>query len=99
MTDYTSTTVLARWFWTLLLAVGIFYETITLPSGHSDTLSHFVIEIRTSYWRLLFLPSFLWLTFHWCFRKTVTADYKDLIVIGIGFVWAATELIIEHYKR
>lgn len=93
LSDYTDTTRLARIFWFGLFVIGIVYEIITLPGGHRDTLSHAIWDnVRWTNLRFIFIPFMLWLLWHWVVRTQETVDHKDLIVLGIGFIYA----IIDH---
>lgn len=90
----TKTTKLYRKIWGSLLAIGLIVELFTLPSGHRDTLSETVWDnVRWSNWRLLFLPAWTWLTWHWILRKEQVIDYRDLIAIAIGLIWAIVEIL------
>jgi hypothetical protein len=95
MTETPSTTTkVYRKIWGYMLMVGLIVEAFTLPHGHRDTLSETVWDtVRWTNWRLLFLPAWTWLTWHWVLRKEQTLDYKDLIAVAIGLIWAIIEIL------
>lgn len=90
------TTKFYRNLWGILLILALIIEAFTLPKGHRDTLSETIWDVvRWSNYRLLFLPTWTWLTWHWVLRKVQIIDYKDYIAVGIGLVWAIIEIYME----
>ena len=91
------TTKLYRIIWGSILAVGLIVEAVSLPSGHRDTLSETVWDtVRWTNWRLLFLPAWTWLTWHWVLRRQQDIDWQDAVAIAIGLIWAIAEIIIDR---
>ena len=91
-TPYTGTTKLSRIVWSAAFVLGGIYELFTLPNGHRDTLSHFVWDhIRWGWPKYVFLPFWCWITWHWLLRRTESVDYRDLVALGIGLIWALAE--------
>jgi hypothetical protein len=91
--EYTRTTYVARVVWISLFLLALGYEFMPLPKGHKDTLSDLVWDtIRWTHWKFVFFPFWTWVTFHWWVRTEQTIDYRDLVAILIGVVWA----ILDH---
>ena len=97
MSESTKTTKVFRNIWASLFVLALIVEAASLPHGHRDTLSETIWDvIRWSHWRLLFLPAWTWLTWHWVLRKTQVIDWKDGVAIAIGLVWAILELYFHR---
>lgn len=93
----TEKTSFFRKIWLKLLLIGLIVEAITLAPGHRDTLSETIWDtVRWTNWRLLFLPTWTWLTWHWVLRKEQVMDWRDIVAIGIGLLWAIGEI---YYDR
>ena len=95
MTTTSKTTTLFRRIWATLLAVGLVVEALSLPNGHRDTLSETIWDtVRWSHWRLLFLPAWTWLTWHWILRREQVIDWRDIVAVVIGIIWAVVEMFL-----
>lgn len=95
MDDYTRTTYVSRMVWLVLFLVALGYEFITLPKGHRDTLSDAIWDhIRFTHWRFIFLPGWVWLTWHWWIRTEKVIDFRDGIAIFIGILWAVADVYL-----
>ena len=96
MAEQTKTTQVFRKIWLGVFVFALIIEALSLPHGHRDTLSETIWDhVRWSYWRILFLPGWTWLTWHWILRREQVIDYRDGIAIAIGLIWAIVELIVR----
>lgn len=94
-----------NWFhrriWLWLFLIVILYEAYTLYSGQRDTLSDTVRDtVRYGALRIIFLPLWLWLTWHWVLMPNgwpVTPTNRDYWIIGVGVIWAMVELSINYW--
>lgn len=94
--ENTKTTKLYRTIWGTLLVICLIVEAFTLPFGHRDTLSETIWDtVRWSNWRLLFLPAWTWLTWHWILRRNQTMDWADVVAVLIGLIWAIVEIVMN----
>ena len=89
------------WLWGFL--VFLVYELWTLRPGGEDTLSATIRDtIRFTPWRLLFLPFWTWLTWHWILLppdQSITPDWRDGIAVALGMMWAVGEIYLRYGSK
>jgi hypothetical protein len=83
--------------WTLIGLLIVLCEGIAVGQARpGDTLSETIRNFVRfdAIGRLIFLPLWCWLTWHWVLRPQpdTTASWRDVVALVLGLAWALVEL-------